>query len=155
MPRSIIKPACLAAATLLPMAAQGSFGGAPCRDDFGCHFITWGVLLGVVNVPVSATIFAVLRAGLCHRARSRVRELLVGALVGVVAYEVSVAAGALLGASGKAPPGRETDYLLMGFVAVYVTLAIVSILHARTPGRNGGDGRPPSSVAGRPDGGTR
>jgi hypothetical protein len=141
MPRSPIKLACLAAAVLLPTAAYGSFGGSGC-SDFGCHFVTWGVLLGLVGVPISALIFAVLRAGFCHPARSKLKEFFLGGIVGAVAYEISMACGALVGASGKAPPGRDTDYLLIGFVVAYAMLAIVSVLHARSSPRHqlGGEG---------------
>ena len=136
--------ACLAAGVLLPTAAHGSFGGTPCRDDFGCHFATWGVLVGVVGVPISALIFAVLHAVFCHRTRSKVNQFFLGGFIGVVAYEISAACGALIGVSGKAAPGQETDHLLIGFISTYVVLAIASVLYARSSPdhrlrRQGGD----------------
>ena len=138
--RPNIKRACLAAAVLFPMAAYGSFGGTPCRDDFACHFLTWGVLAGVVVVPISGLIFAVLHLGFCHRARSKLSQFFLGGVIGMVAYEISTACGALIGASGKAPPGHETDYLLIGLVSAYVVFAIVSVLYVRSsPRREGGD----------------
>jgi uncharacterized membrane protein YuzA (DUF378 family) len=118
------------------MAAHGSFGGAPCRDDFACHFFTWGVLVGVVGIPISGLIFAVLHLVLCNRARSKPRQFFLGGFIGMVAYEISAACGALIGASGKAAPGQQTDYLLIGFASVYVVLAIASVLYARSSPRH-------------------
>jgi len=136
MLRSNVKRACIAAAVLFPMAAHGSFGGAPCRDDFACHFFTWGVLVGAVGIPISGLIFAVLHLILCNRARSKLRQFFLGGFIGMVAYEISAACGALFGTSGKAAPGQQTDYLLMGFASVYVVLAIASVLYARSSPRH-------------------
>ena len=122
------------------MAAYGSFGGTPCRDDFACHFFTWGVLVGVVVVPISGLIFGLLHLGFCHRARSKGRQFVLGGVTGMVAYEISAACGALIGASGRAPPGHQPDYLLIGLVSTYVVFAIVSVLYVRSsPRREGGD----------------
>jgi hypothetical protein len=118
------------------MTAYGSFGGTPCRDDFACHFSTWGVLVGAVGIPISGLIFAVLHLGFCNRARSKLRQFFLGGFIGMVAYEISAACGALIGASGKAVPGQETDYLLIGFVSTYVVLAIASVLYARSSPRH-------------------
>lgn len=131
-----IKRACIAAAALFPLAAYGSFGGTPCRDDFACHFFTWGVLVGAVGIPISGLIFAVLHLGYCNHARSKLRQFVLGGFIGMVAYEISAACGALIGASGKVTPGQETDYLLIGFVATYVVLAIASVLYARSGPRH-------------------
>jgi hypothetical protein len=131
---NLIKRACLAAAVLFPMAAHGSFGGAPCRDDFACHFFTWGVLVGTVGVP--GLLFAVLHLGFRNRKRSKLRQFFLGGFVGMVAYEISAACGALIGTGGKVPAGQHTDYFLMGFVSVYVVLVIVSVLYARSSPRD-------------------
>lgn len=136
MPGPNIKRACIAAAVLFPMAAYGSFGGTPCRDDFACHFSTWGVLVAAVGIPISGLIFAVLHLGFCNRARSKLRQFVLGGFIGMVAYEISAACGALIGTSEKAVPGQETDYLLIGFVATYVVLAIASVLYARSSPRH-------------------
>lgn len=136
MPKLNIKRACLAAALMLPMAAYGSFGGTPCGDDFGCHFVTWGVLVGVVGVPISVLIFAVLHAVLCHRARSKVNQLFLGGFIGVVAYEISAACGALMGSWGKSTGGHHENYPVIGIVSAYVVLAIVSALYARSSPRH-------------------
>lgn len=136
VPRPNIKRACITAAVLFPMAAYGSFGGAPCRDDFACHFFTWGVLVGVVGIPISGLIFAVLHLVLCNRARSKPRQFFLGGFIGMVAYEISAACRALIGASGKAAPGQQTDYLLIGFALAYVVLAIASVLYARSSPRH-------------------
>ena len=74
-----IKLICISAAALCPVAAYGSFGGTPCRDDFACHFLMWGGLLGVVGgIPISGVVFILLHLRFCHRARSKVRQLLLG-----------------------------------------------------------------------------
>jgi GNAT superfamily N-acetyltransferase len=138
-----IKRACVAAAVLSPMAAHGSFGGAPCRDDFACHFVTWGILVGTVGVPISGLIFAVLHLGLCNRARSKLNQFFLGGFIGMVAYEISAACAALMGAWGKATIGHHEDYPLIGFASAYVVSAIVSVLYARSSPRHprgeGGD----------------
>ena len=136
MPKPNIKRAFIAAAVLFPMAAYGSFGGAPCRDDFACHFFTWGVLVGAVGIPISGLIFAVLHLVLCNRARSKPWQFFLGGFIGMVAYEISAACGALIGASGRAAPGQQTDYLLIGFASVYVALAFASVLYARSSPRH-------------------
>jgi uncharacterized BrkB/YihY/UPF0761 family membrane protein len=135
-----IKRACLAAVVLIPMTADGSFGGAPCADDFTCHLVTWGVLIGTVGVPLSALIFAVLHLVFCNGARLKVNQFLLGGLIGIVAYEVAVACGALIGTSGIAVPGKQTDYLVTGFVATYAALAIASVFYARSSPRLHGEG---------------
>ena len=54
----------------------------------------------------------------------------------MVAYEISAACAALVGASGKAVPGQRPDYLMIGLVSTYLVLAIASVLYARSsPGR--------------------
>src|SRR5262245_14008622 len=88
--------ACLAAAVLSPMAAHSSFNGTPCGADFGCHFLTWGGLVGVVAVPISASIFAVLHLLLCNPARSKLKQFFLGGFIGIVAYEVSAMCAALV-----------------------------------------------------------
>ena len=138
MPRPNIKRAFSAAAVLFPMAALGSFGGAPCGDDFACHFVTWGLLAGTVGMPISGLIFAVLHLGFRNHARSKLRQFLLGGCIGMVAYVISAACGALIGTSGRAGPGQQTDYLLMGFASVYVALAFASVLYARSSPREEG-----------------
>jgi len=135
VPMSPIKRACFSVAVLFPMAAYGSFGGAPCRDDFACHFFTWGVLVGAVGIPISALIFAVLHLGVCNPARSKLRQFFLGGFIGMVAYELSAAFGALIGSRATVAPGKHTEYLLIGFFSAYVVLAIVSALYARSSPR--------------------
>ena len=129
--RSNIERACLAAAVLLPTAAYGSFGGGGCRD-FGCQFATLGLIMGTVGVPISALIFAVLNAWLCHEDKSKVREFLVGGAIGVGAYEVSAAGAALMATWGESNAGYHENYPLMGFALPYLASAIGSVLYARS-----------------------
>ena len=104
--------ACLAVAALVPMLAHGSFNGTPCRADFGCHFFAWGGLIGIVAVPISALIFGLLHLVLCHPARSKVRQLFLGAFIGMVAYEVTAACVALVQTWtwGKTAPGQYVNF---------------------------------------------
>lgn len=132
-----MKRACLAAVVLFPMAAYGSFGGAPCRDDFACHFFTWGILLGTVGIPVSGSIFAVLHLVFCNPARSASGQLFLGGFIGIAAYEISAAFAALIGASGMAAPGQHPDYLVIGSISASLMLAAASVLYVRSsPRRN-------------------
>jgi uncharacterized BrkB/YihY/UPF0761 family membrane protein len=101
------------------MAAYGSFGGAPCRDDFACHFVTWGILVGVAGIPISGLIFAVLHLGFCNRARPKLRQFFLGGFIGMVASEISAACAALMGAWGEATIGYHENYPLMGFVPTW------------------------------------
>ena len=129
-----------ALATLLAAAlsatAQASFGGRPCGPDFACHFEAWGLLLGAVAAPNSAFLFVLLHTGFRHPARSRIRQLFLGAFTGVAAYAIAAACAALLGSRGLNP--------LAGLVPVYVLLAIAAALYARSAPRaaSAGSGRP-------------
>ena len=137
VPMLNIKRACLAAAVLFPMAAYGSFGGAPCRGDFACHFVTWGILVGAAaGIPISILIFAVLHLCFCNRARSKVAQLFLGGFIGIIAYEISAVCAALMGAWGESAAGHHGDYPVIGFVSGYVVLAIVSVLYARSSPRH-------------------
>lgn len=131
VPSANFKRACLAALVLAPMGAYGSFGGTPCRADFGCHFLTWGGLIGVAGVPISAAIFAVLHLIFCNSARSKLRQFFLGGFIGMGAYEISAACAALVEvwSWGKATPGQ---YLVIALISTFLMLAIVSVLYARS-----------------------
>jgi hypothetical protein len=109
---------------LLPMTAQASFGAAPCRDDFGCHFVVWGALLGPIGVPAASIVFALLHLRFCHPARSRPRQVFLGALFGLFAYEIAAAAGSFAGAAGHD--------VVAGLVPVLVVLAAASVFYVRS-----------------------
>ncbi len=109
---------------LLPVTAQASFGAAPCRDDFGCHFVVWGALLGPIGVPAAGIVFALLHLRFCHPARSRPRQVFLGALFGLLAYEIAAAVGSLAGAAGHD--------VMVGLVPVLLVLAAVSVLYVRS-----------------------
>lgn len=115
------------ALALLPMTARASFGAAPCGDDFACHFIGWGVLLGTMGVPIACIIFALLHVVSCHPQRSKPRQALAGAIIGLLGYEVSAAAGSLAAAAGHS--------FLAGFVPVICLLAAGSFVFARSAPR--------------------
>lgn len=134
---SLIAFAVLAA--LCPAAAYGSFsGGGPCRD-VGCMFFMVGIIIGTVGVPVSALVFGALHAFLCHEERSRVRQFLLGAGIGMVAYEVSALFAAMFGVSGVGMPAKPSHHMLLAFAGVYLALAACSALFARSrPSQCGG-----------------
>lgn len=109
---------------LLPRAAQASFGGAPCGEGFGCHFSTWGLVLGTVGVPATCAAFAALHGIFCHPGRSRMKQLMVGAVVGFVAYEVAAGIGAVVGTMGRDVP--------VGMLPALGVMAVLSVLYARS-----------------------
>jgi len=116
--------AALGLLALLPRAAQASFGGAPCGADYGCHFSTWGLVLGTVFVPATCAAFGVLHAIFCHPARSRMKQLMVGAVVGLIAYEVAAGIGAAVGTMGPDVP--------VGMLPALGVMAVLSVLYARS-----------------------
>jgi uncharacterized BrkB/YihY/UPF0761 family membrane protein len=129
VPRSRIKLVCLLAAVLLPVAADGSFGGTPCRADFGCHFIFWGILLAFTwGIPISVLTFALLHLGFRHPARSKGKQAILGGVIGIVAFEISAACAALMASWGKNP--------WIGLVSAYAVLAIFSVVYARSSPRH-------------------
>jgi hypothetical protein len=117
----------LSAAILFPLAAYGSFGGGgPCKD-FLCYFLFWGGLLGAAGgIPASALAFVVLHLWFRHRARSKGRQAILGALLGIVAFEISAACASLVSLWGKG----VNPWL--GFAAAYVAVAIGSVLYVRS-----------------------
>ena len=117
----------LSAAALLPIAAHGSFGGAPCGDDFACHFYVWGLLLGGGGIPVSIFIFMCLHVGFCSPKRSKDRQFWLGGIIGAVAYELSAVCAALMGTWAKDP--------MLGLASAYVALAVASVLYVRSSPR--------------------
>ena len=131
-----VKRACLAAAILFPMAARGSFGGGSCTADFACHFLTWGLLVGTVALPISGVIFAVLHLAFGDGARSKAWRIVVGGVIGIFAYEAATFFGALIASLGRVPDGKNGDYMVMASASAYVVLAIVSVLHARSNPRD-------------------
>jgi len=109
---------------LLPGAALASFGGAPCGKDFGCHFTSWGVVLGTVGVPATCAVFGLLHAIFCHPERSKIRQMIVGAVMGLIAYEIAAAVGAMVGATGRDVP--------VGMLPALGVLAVLSVLYTRS-----------------------
>ena len=122
---------CFAAAAI-PLAAYGSYGGGPsCGADFGCHFLFWGLILGVAGgVPFSVLGFILLHLVFCNRARSKGKQVLLGAIVGTIAFGIAAALAALMAA--RTIPGQHERYPLIAFVAVFLVFAIASVLHARS-----------------------
>jgi hypothetical protein len=131
MTRPNIMLVCFTLAALLPMAAHGSFSGTPCRADFACHFLFWGFLLGVAwGIPASMFVFILLHVVFCNPARSKVKQGVLGGLLGIVAFEISAVCAALLAA--RTYPALYERYPLIGFASAFVLLAIASVLYARS-----------------------
>lgn len=119
---------CTLAAVLLPLAAEGSFGGTPCRAEFGCHFVFWGLLLGATGgIPVSALIFVLLHLAFSNPARSKGKQALLGGLNGIIAFELAASCAALMASWGKNP--------WVGLIASFAVLATVSVLYTRSTPR--------------------
>lgn len=116
-------------------SAHASFGGVPCRDDFVCHFVVWGVLVGAAaGIPLSSLGFVVLHLLFCSSAGSKVARAIGAAIMGAVAYEIAAAGGALAGTWGRDP--------MIGLILVWGLLAAGSVQFARPrpPRRTSGDG---------------
>ncbi len=125
--------ACLCAAALFPVAAYASFNAAPCKsDEIACNFQMTGILLGIVGIPISGVIFILLHLGFCNPERSKAKQMFLGGLIGIIAFELSAFAAALMGAWGKSSFGHNQYWPLMGFVFVYVTCAIIASQYARS-----------------------
>jgi len=109
------------------MAAHASFGGTPCKD-FGCHFLFWGGFLGLAGgIPVSVVIFIVLHVAFAHPARSKGKQVILGAFAGVAAFGIAAACAALMVHWGKNP--------WLGLGAAGMVLAAISVLYARSSPR--------------------
>ena len=122
----------LLAVILHPLAADASFSGTPCRADFGCHFLFWGVLLAVAGgLPAACVAFALLHLGFRHEARSKANQAILGGVAGIVAFEVSAACAALVASRGANP--------WIGLFACLAALAILSALYARSGPRDAPD----------------
>ena len=121
---------CLLLAILIPTVAHASFNAAPC-GTFDCHFQVMGILLGVIGgLPVSGLIFIGLHIGFAHPERSRIKQVLLGGLVGLVAFEIAAAAGAYH-AVWRHPPGYRGGSPWEAFLVTYALLAILSVLYVR------------------------
>jgi hypothetical protein len=131
MPKPSIERVCIAAAVLFPVAAYASFGGGKPCENFGCNFLFWGVMLGVVGgIPFSALAFLLLHLFTCNPERSKGNQALLGGLIGIVAFEVAAACTSLM-ATMVAPGQHErTPWLIFG--AIYLVAGIGSFLYARS-----------------------
>lgn len=110
---------------LASVPAEASFGGAPCNRDFGCHFVTWGVLIGViVGIPLSCVAFVVLHLVFCHPERPKLTQAVLGGVAGIAAYEFAAVCGALAGWSGLDP--------MAGLAPGWLVVAIGAVLRVRS-----------------------
>lgn len=126
---------CLLLAIFIPTVAHASFNAAPC-STFECHFETMGLLLGVIGgLPVSGLIFIGLHLVFAHPERSRIKQVLLGGLLGLVAFEIAAAAGAYH-AVWRHPPGYRGGSPWEAFLVTYALLAILSVLYVRSAARS-------------------
>ena len=85
---------CLLLLSLLLGLAHASFNAAPCHT-FECHFQTVGIFLGLIGgLPISGVIFIGVHMGFAHPQRSKVRQMFLGGLVGLIAFEIAAVVGA-------------------------------------------------------------
>jgi uncharacterized BrkB/YihY/UPF0761 family membrane protein len=116
--------------SLLPGLAHASFNGAPCHT-FECHFQTVGIFLGLIGgLPISGVIFIGVHMGFAHPQRSKVRQMFLGGLMGLIAFEIAAVVGA---AYAMEQPGGAA---LPGFLGTYALLAVLSFLYVRTAPRS-------------------
>lgn len=105
--------------------AYASFGASPCGADFSCHFVTWGLVIGVAaGIPASGVAFAALSVVFGNSGRSKASQAVLGAVFGVVAYEIAAVCGALSGSMGKDP--------MMGLAAGLGILATLFVFYVRS-----------------------
>jgi hypothetical protein len=122
---------CLLTASLVPGAAYASFNAAPC-GTFECHFQSVGIFLGLIGgLPASALIFIGLHAGFAARGHSRSKQVFLGGIVGLIAFEMAAAAGAYY-AVWKHPPGYRASFPWGAFLVTYALLAILFVLYVRS-----------------------
>ena len=128
---------CLSAAVLFPVAVFASFGGGTACQTFGCYFGLFTLVGFAWPIPLSSFIFLLLHAYFCHPERSKNRQMILGAIAGVAAYEIAAACFAYLALRmGPATTGR--DYVVVCVAAVWVTLAVASVLYVRSSPRRSG-----------------
>jgi uncharacterized BrkB/YihY/UPF0761 family membrane protein len=120
---------------LIPTVSHASFNAAPC-GTFDCHFQGVGLLLGLIGgLPVSGLIFMLLHLRFAHPERSRIKQVFLGGLVGLVAFEIAAAAGAYY-AVWRHPPGHRGVFPWEAFLIAYALLALLSVLYARSAPRS-------------------
>ena len=122
--------ACLCAVILFPMGAHASFNSGGCGNgDFGCHFALIGLLLGFIGgLPISGAIFVIIHLVFRNPDREKVRQIFVGGLLGLAAFEVA----AILGAAWAAWVQPSRTYPMEVFLVAWALMAIGSALYARS-----------------------
>jgi uncharacterized BrkB/YihY/UPF0761 family membrane protein len=120
---------------LIPSIAQASFNAAPC-GTFDCHFQTIGLLLGEVGgLQISGLIFIGLHWFFAHPGRSRIKQVVLGGVLGLLAFEIAAAAGAFH-AVWRHPPGYRGGSPWEAFAVAYLLLALLSVLYVRSAPRH-------------------
>ena len=121
---------CACVLGLLPFAAHGSFNSGLCgKGEFGCHFAFIGLLLGFFGgLPISAAIFVIIHLVFRNPERDKVKQIFLGGLLGLAAFEVA----AIVGAAWAAWVQPSRTYPMEVFVVAWVLMAIGSALYARS-----------------------
>ena len=87
----------------------------------------FGLILGVSGaLPASAFVFIVLHLMFRHPDRSKGKQVLLGGLLGILAFAIAAAAASFIALRGPDSPVR------VGAAAVYLVLAALSVLYVRT-----------------------
>ena len=119
----------LGVVTVLAVSVVTYGGGGACRD-FGCYFVFWGLILGAAGgLPVSVIAFAALHGFFSNPARSRGKQVLLGGLIGIVAFAIGAVCATLVATYGRYNP-------MIALVGVEVALAAASVAYARSSPRS-------------------
>lgn len=118
---------------LLSPSALASFNGPLCKDDFGCTWAMIGLIFGVAGgIPVSVVLFAAVHWFCCHPERSKKKQLWVGVVLGVLAFEVWAAIAAYALMLEQAHPGLNRSLELLAVVAPYALMLGLSYWYVRS-----------------------
>jgi len=114
--------------------AYASFNGSSCKD-FECHFTVWGIVVGIVGGPISILLFLGIHILFCNQERSRGKQAIVGIISGASVWVVASFAAAVLATWGKSTVGHNASYPVIGYLFVYVSYLIMSVLYVRSKPR--------------------
>ena len=126
-----IKFISLCVAILFYINAYASFGGSPCKN-VSCYFQVFGLLLGIIGIPISVLIFSILHLYFCNQKRSKGKQALLGILNGIIAFEIAAFMAAVIATLGNTSVGYHLYYPALGFVLIYVPFGIFCIRYVRS-----------------------
>lgn len=124
------------AALLLPLGALASFNGPLCKGDFGCTWSLIGLVFGAAGgIPVSVVLFAGVHWFFCHPERSKKKQLWVGVVLGVLAFELWAAVPAYVMIIEETQAGLSRALSALAMLASYLLLLGLSFLYVRSSPR--------------------